>query len=260
MTIKHTDYPYLYLIPVFLVLALLVLFSDINKSLFLSLNQLGGYLPHQFWSLITYCGDALPVFVLCVFFVKKYPQLLWAVLLSLLIGTLISQGLKAFFNTLRPLGELPADTFIFMGVIELKLLSFPSGHSMTAFVLATLLTSFVRFPYAHQILGILAGLITISRIMVGAHWPLDILAGATLGILIGWLALFIARRTDWGISSWGLRIIVLIQVIAAYNLTSHDAGFPFLLPLSQLIGFATGIYGLIYLAQSFTSSYKKNAA
>ena len=70
--------------------------------------------------------------------------------------------------------------------------SFPSGHSMSAFAVATaiaLLAPRMRWP----VLG-LAALIAFSRVYLGVHFWLDVLAGAVLGSAIGALIALAARR------------------------------------------------------------------
>jgi len=58
--------------------------------------------------------------------------------------------------------------------------SFPSGHATTAFALAALLA--LWYPrWAAGFLA-LAGLVGLSRVVLGAHFPSDVLAGAALGM------------------------------------------------------------------------------
>jgi undecaprenyl-diphosphatase len=59
--------------------------------------------------------------------------------------------------------------------------SFPSGHAATSFACAATLAWFVPRRVA-VCLYVLAGLIAFSRVYVGVHYPLDVLAGALLGL------------------------------------------------------------------------------
>jgi undecaprenyl-diphosphatase len=70
--------------------------------------------------------------------------------------------------------------------------SFPSGHSQAAFAGATALVGLLglRFLPAFGV----AFLVAYSRIYVGAHFPGDVLGGALVGALGGWLVLGAAQR------------------------------------------------------------------
>lgn len=59
--------------------------------------------------------------------------------------------------------------------------SFPSGHTAGAFVFAYLVASF--FPLFALPAYIIASLIGVSRVLLGVHYPSDIIAGAVLGSL-----------------------------------------------------------------------------
>jgi len=81
--------------------------------------------------------------------------------------------------------------------------SFPSGHAAFFFALAMAVYLFEKklFPErAPQLRGsrrvgiclfVVAILISIARAYVGVHYPLDILAGAVVGLLAGWLAFWL---------------------------------------------------------------------
>lgn len=64
--------------------------------------------------------------------------------------------------------------------------SFPSGHAAVFFAVGMILF------YIRRRLGVwflvLAGLIGIARVFVGVHWPLDIVAGALVGVVSAYLA------------------------------------------------------------------------
>ena len=60
--------------------------------------------------------------------------------------------------------------------------SFPSGHTSAAFLAVTTLVLF--FPYSgFHILYLWALSVALSRVVLGVHFPLDTLAGASLGSL-----------------------------------------------------------------------------
>lgn len=61
--------------------------------------------------------------------------------------------------------------------------SFPSGHAASSFACAATLARFVPRRVAVG-LYVLAALIAFSRVYVGVHYPLDVIAGAVLGLLV----------------------------------------------------------------------------
>ena len=64
--------------------------------------------------------------------------------------------------------------------------SFPSGHTLHAVTFTWLAVE--RFPTLAWILIPLASLIAASRVVLGLHYPSDVLAGGAIGIGLGLLA------------------------------------------------------------------------
>jgi undecaprenyl-diphosphatase len=60
--------------------------------------------------------------------------------------------------------------------------SFPSGHSLNAFAVATTLA--LHFPLATPLLLLVAGSVAASRLFLGRHFLGDVLAGALIGTTI----------------------------------------------------------------------------
>jgi membrane-associated phospholipid phosphatase len=70
--------------------------------------------------------------------------------------------------------------------------SFPSGHTSQAFFMATLIIQHYHINIlAASVLYILAVMVGITRMYVGAHYPRDVLAGAILGSVWGFLGVIV---------------------------------------------------------------------
>lgn len=70
--------------------------------------------------------------------------------------------------------------------------SFPSGHAAFFFALSAVVYSYNK--KAGIIFFFASALISIARVFVGVHWPLDILGGAAVGILAGWIIIKISKK------------------------------------------------------------------
>ncbi len=77
--------------------------------------------------------------------------------------------------------------------------SFPSGHTSISFACATVLAAIA--PKLALPCFVLAAAIGFSRIYVGVHYPLDVIGGAALGVLVGLVVL--SARRFWGAAGNG---------------------------------------------------------
>jgi undecaprenyl-diphosphatase len=66
--------------------------------------------------------------------------------------------------------------------------SFPSGHSMNACSVCTVMA--LHFPALAPLLAVMAASIAASRVVLGMHYVSDVVAGAALGTLVGGLTCF----------------------------------------------------------------------
>ena len=122
----------------------------------------------------------LPVLGLFVYsFVKNKRrgglQILSSVLVIILVDA-SATALKGEALRLRPQQEISQ---IGMLMQRPASSSFPSNHAANSFALATLLT--IYYPKMAGVFFAAAALVGFSRIYLGEHYPLDVLAGALLG-------------------------------------------------------------------------------
>ena len=73
--------------------------------------------------------------------------------------------------------------------------SFPSGHATTVFALVAALALF--FPRWRLPLVGFAAIVGGSRIVVGAHYLSDVMAGAYVGLMTVFLLVLLCRRRGW---------------------------------------------------------------
>ena len=97
------------------------------------------------------------------------------------VGGIIAQALKHVAGRARPklmdiVGPFHFDAFS----IRASLASFPSGHTITVFATATALGYFM--PRLRVPLYCVASLVAVSRLMIAAHYPSDVLAGIIFGV------------------------------------------------------------------------------
>lgn len=132
------------------------------------------------------------------FLLRRQFQPLLLMLGTVIGGAFLVDGLKELYERTRP--EMTAH------LVEEASHSFPSGHSTMATVvylsLAVMLAQFQKKRrmrvYIVGYAALLAFMIGISRVILGVHYPSDVAAGWTVGVLwasLGWfVAWFLKRR------------------------------------------------------------------
>jgi membrane-associated phospholipid phosphatase len=109
------------------------------------------------------------------------------------IQSLIAHGIAALLaNGLKHLIGRPRPKFVHSGDWQMTLSwasgmdSFPSGHSTASFAIATVLAK--QFPLFGPLCIAIALFVALSRVLRGSHFPTDVLGGAVIGILSGFIA------------------------------------------------------------------------
>lgn len=131
---------------------------------------------------------------LLVFLIYKFKKKGVVIFLMALVSVGLSDGLgsvafKKTFQRPRP------HTMAELNIIQRSPssgFSFVSNHSANMFNFATYFSQF--FPGYSLALYSVATLVAYSRVYNGAHYPSDILAGALLGIMIGFIMAYLTKK------------------------------------------------------------------
>lgn len=99
------------------------------------------------------------------------------------VGSLAVKAVIAFlWARPRPFISHPDLTHL---ALHVDPLSFPSGHALLAFTIASSLY-LSGYRRTGGILLVLATLVALGRVFAGVHYPSDVLAGALIGVLVSW--------------------------------------------------------------------------
>lgn len=212
---------------ILLVSAIFLELSDYNRTLFDFLNHELSPIASTFWQSMTALGDAwVAIVVLCSLITIK-PTLLKPSLVAIVLAVFVTHGLKAGFQIPRPAAVLPSDAMFVVGELLQAHNSFPSGHTLTAFTVAGIVAASFRVPLLTSALFALASLVGMSRIMVGAHWPADILLGGSLGWMIAYFSIWFVSKIDKHPTEKKLGIISrVILLLPSVLMFTHDTHYP----------------------------------
>lgn len=155
------------------------------------------------WTIITDLGDAmilLPLISLTLLISLKLWVTLWV---SIPIASIFCHVGKKYFEIPRPAQIINQDEINVVGDILTASNSSPSGHSITIFTVVSIIIyklasiSCTKSRCSSIALACIIGCaVALSRVVVGAHWPLDTVFGAVLGICAGAISIYIVNKLD----------------------------------------------------------------
>jgi membrane-associated phospholipid phosphatase len=159
--------------------------SSFEESVFRAINDLPGALYPIVWP-FQQLGTILvgPLVAVVALVLRKY-RLAIAALAATVSKLVLERVVKAMVSRQRPATSIGFDIHR-RGNVSVSGESFVSGHALLVAALAMIVQPYL--PGRWKILPwVLVALVMITRVYVGAHNPLDVIAGAALGIAIGGL-------------------------------------------------------------------------
>jgi membrane-associated phospholipid phosphatase len=149
------------------------------------------------------------------------------VFLAVLVPILFGEVIKWIVGRARPFvgGEANAFNFVHFAGTE-AYASFPSAHAITAFALAFAVAAV--WPQARIAMAAYAVLIGVSRLVLLAHHPSDVVAGALVGVVGAMLVRywFAARRLGFAIRRDGTIVPLGAAVPGHLKRVAREASSP----------------------------------
>jgi membrane-associated phospholipid phosphatase len=225
-----------------------LLATDSDRAVFLALNHAGHPAGALFWLHLTMLGDGAVALALVLPCIRRAPHCFWAALAAAVFAAIWTQLTKQFIDVPRPLSVFAPEQFYQAGPAY-RHVSFPSGHAAAAFALAGIaVMGAAGGPLWRTLFLLIAALVSLSRIMVGVHWPIDVLWGMVGGWLGAWLGLALQRRRGWRTASPGGALAgLLLAGVAASLLVSRHIGIPAVMPAQRLVGAVCLLWGVAEL-------------
>ena len=141
-------------------------------------------------------------------YVKETGQMLAEAIIA---NGIYTEVLKITFGRARPFTNEPHTDIDFLEFeLETNENSLPSGHTSTAFTIATVLSERLDNIYASITLYSLASLTAYQRIYSDVHWLSDVVLGASLGTFIGLKIVKLHEKNNPEPSEYSLNIFPII--------------------------------------------------
>lgn len=165
-------------------------------SLFIYLNNLGNTSWDGFWLFISNKFSAFPLYFFLLYLTYKtfgLKKTLYILLFVIVLITISDQTTNFFKFTIKRLRPCHTDTIV--NIIRIVkegcggLYGFYSAHSSNSMAIAVFFGLLLKNYYRYLLSALLIWVLFImySRIYLGVHFPIDVLAGALMGSFFGYM-------------------------------------------------------------------------
>jgi undecaprenyl-diphosphatase len=174
-----------------------------NVDLFYAINHINSPFLDWLMPIISYFGSLiiwiLISLIIFLFGGKKGRKVAVLAILALFLSSIIVSVLKYLVAEPRPFVTLENVKLLTNGAVIGYYTSFPSGHTSSSFAFAFVVGLKYRIRFLKNLrliylLLIFAALVGFSRIYIGVHYPLDVIAGALIGSISAIFILKMEKR------------------------------------------------------------------
>lgn len=226
-----------------------------EPSTFLAINAMCAPVFAPVWTGLSLLGNGWGVLGVTAPLLVLAPRLMWGWLCAAPFAIAFARTGKFFIESPRPAAVIDNTQMRIVGEV-LSNVSMPSGHTTTAFAVASGI--YFAIPGAQRKrfawLWALAAAAGLSRIAVGAHWPGDVVVGASLGMLSGMLGHALWQRIPphWmSPVSVASRVLAALLLLAGYHLLAEELDFAENRPWQILLALVLGISLAAFIRQNF---------
>lgn len=205
-----------FLIPfiLFFLIAMIITIILGKRQLHVLINELHCTLADQIFYYLTFMGDGIVAFLLVFALMwHSYRDALLFLIVTLIITVLVALLKNLFF----PGYDRPVTCFnnvyslhLVDGYTPPRFMTFPSGHSATAFSVYFYLALLFSNRLVKVGLFIFALVVAYSRVYLSAHFIPDIAVGSAIGLLITWLGYYYRFKIK---TSWANKKIHFIPLV-----------------------------------------------
>lgn len=186
-----------FLIPFLIVLAtcLIIKLTYSREDIYFYVNALYSTWADNAAPYVTNIGDGLTVVGLVLVLILFNYRFAFLLATANIVSALVAQSLKHYFDAPRPQlyfkDQLDRIHFV-LGTQQLSLHSFPSGHTVSAFSTAIVITYLCKKKQWGFLLFLMAALVGYSRMYLSQHFFEDVTAGSAIGVVVSAIWLYVA--------------------------------------------------------------------
>jgi undecaprenyl-diphosphatase len=165
-----------------------------DTELFLFLNSLGNETWDGFWLIVTEKWSSTPLYAILLYLIYKKYDLKRTIIIVITVTLLITATdqlanlFKYGIQRSRPCQLDSLQSSMRFIAERCGRFGFFSAHAANTMAVAVFIGILLRKWYPNLIFGLLfwAAFVAYSRIYLGVHYPLDIIAGMFFGSILGW--------------------------------------------------------------------------